>query len=405
MIHIDPDVLRDSQKWILDHQRPDGSFEPVGFLHHQELLGGLRGNTALTAYVAIALLESGEEAASSRTIAHLEGKLDGMEDAYTAAIVSYALEIAGSDKADAIHRKLMSMADITDGGLSWGSETLDANEPATLPRGQAHSSNPGRSAAVETTGYAALALLERGDIISASSAGRWLVNQRNAYGGYGSTQDTVVGLQALTKFAVHASTDVNMNVTLSAGGWEEKLNINPENADVMHILEAPAGADIRVTGSARGRGQMVVQAVRRFNTREVETVGSPVFDIDVDYGTERVDVDDLITVSADVTFNPPRIVEAGMVVLDISIPTGFGPVMGSIQRMAGSEPRIKRHDVAGRKVIIYIEDMEPGETLSLEFQARALFPVRAEPVASSVYSYYRPEWKGQTLGGAMNVGG
>ena len=402
MIHIDPDVLRDSQKWILDHQRPDGSFEPVGFLHHQELLGGLRGNTALTAYVAIALLESGEQSASSRAIAHLEGKLDGMEDPYTAAIVSYALEIAGSDKADAAHRKLMAMADKTDDGLSWGSAPPVAEGPETRPRDQAPA-HPGRSAAVETTGYAALALLERGDVISASNAGRWLVNQRNAYGGYGSTQDTVVGLQALTQFAVHASTDVNMSVTLSAGGWKEKLNINPENADVLHILEAPAGADVRVTGS--GRGQVVVQAVRRFNIPEVRTVGSPVFDIDVDYGTERVDVDDLITVSADVTFNPPRIVEAGMVVLDISIPTGFGPVMESIQRMAESEPRIKRHDVAGRKAIIYIEDMEPGETLSLEFQARALFPVRAEPVTSSVYSYYRPEWKGETLGGAMNVGG
>ena len=407
MIHIDPDVLRSSQDWILRHQRRDGSFEPIGFLHHQELLGGLKGNTALTAYVAIALLESGEQAASSRAIAHLEGELDGIEDPYTAAIVSYALEIARSNEADAAHKKLMSMADITDGGLSWGSAPPDANgqaRPGTLPRdrGPTHQPHVGRSAAVETTGYAALALLERGDMISASNAGRWLVNQRNAYGGYGSTQDTVVGLQALTRFAVHARTDVDMSVTLSAGGWKEELSITPENADVVHILEVPAGADIRVSGS--GRGQVVVQAVRRFNTPEVETVGSPVFDIDVDYGTGRVDVDDLITVSADVTFNPPRIVEAGMVVLDISIPTGFSPVMESIQRMAESEPRIKRHDVAGRKVIIYIEDMEPGETLSLEFQARALFPVRAEPVTSSVYSYYRPEWKGQTLGGAMNVG-
>ena len=405
MIHIDPGVLKDSQEWILRHQRRDGSFEPVGFLHHQELLGGLQGNTALTAYVAIALLESGEQDASSRAIAHLEGEPDGTFDPYTAAIVSYALEIAGSNEADAAHRKLMAMADITGGGLSWGSETPDANGPATLPRDQApaHPAHPGRSAAVETTGYAALALLERGDVISASNAGRWLVNQRNAYGGYGSTQDTVVGLQALTRFAIHARTDVDMSVTLSAGGWEEKLNINPENADVLHILEVPAGADILVYGS--GRGQVMVQAVRRFSTPAVETVGRPVFDIDVDYGTERVDVDDLITVSASVTFNPPRIVEAGMVVLDISIPTGFGPVMESIQRMAESEPRIKRHDVAGRKVIIYIEDMAAGETLSLEFQARALFPVRAEPVTSSVYSYYRPEWKGQTLGGAMNVGG
>ena len=115
MVHIDPDVLRGSQDWILRHQRRDGSFEPAGFVHHQELLGGLKGNTALTAYVAIALLESGEEAASSRTIAHLERELDGIEDSYTVAIVSYALEIVGSNEADAAHKKLMSMADTTGG--------------------------------------------------------------------------------------------------------------------------------------------------------------------------------------------------------------------------------------------------------------------------------------------------
>ena len=200
------------------------------------------------------------------------GNWTAWKDPYTAAIVSYALEIAGSDEADAAHRKLMAMADKTDGGLSWGSAPPVAAGPETRPRDQAPA-HPGRSAAVETTGYAALALLERGDMISASNAGRWLVNQRNAYGGYGSTQDTVVGLQALTQFAVHASTDVNMSVTLSAGGWKEKLNINPENADVLHILEAPAGADVRVTGS--GRGQVVVQAVRRFNIPEVRDRGQP----------------------------------------------------------------------------------------------------------------------------------
>ena len=404
MIHIDPDVLNASQDWILRHQRRDGSFEPVGFLHHQELLGGLKGNTALTAYVAIALLESGEQSASSKAIEYLEGELDGTDDPYTVAIVSYALELAGSSEADAAYDKLMSMAEAGDGGLSWGSAPVVAKQGTPgLDQGMIHPPRADRSAAVETTGYATLALLERGDMISASSAGKWLVNQRNAYGGYGSTQDTVVGLQALTKFAAHARSDVEMTITLSSGDWEEELSITPENADVVHILEVPAGSEIEVSGS--GRGQVVVQAVRRFNTPEVETVGQPVFDIEVDYGTDRVEVDDLITVSANVTFNPPRFVEAGMVVLDVSIPTGFGPVMESIQRMAESDPRIKRYDVAGRKVIIYIEDMEPGETLSLEFQARALFPVRAEPVTSSVYSYYRPEWKGQSLGGGMMVDG
>ncbi len=404
MIHIDPDVLESASSWILSHQRSDGSFEPVGFLHHQELLGGLQGNTALTAYVAIALMEAGEQRASAKAVAFLERGLDEVEDPYTTAIVSYALELAHSNRAPAAYDKLMSMAQNSEDGLSWGTLQIELRRPSTPGViGNGHSRSGNRVAAVETTGYATLALLERGDLISAANAGKWLVNQRNAYGGYGSTQDTVVGLQAMTKFAANARYNVDMTVDLNAGNWSKRLTITPDNADVLQTVEAPAGATIDVSGE--GEGQVVVQAVRRFNLPSVENVERPVFDIEVDYGTDHVDVDDLITISADVTFNPPEFVEAGMVVLDVAIPTGFSPVAGSIERMAEAEPKIKRHDVAGRKVIIYIEDMAAGETLSVEFQARALFPVRAEPVTSAVYSYYRPEWKGQTLGGAMTVEG
>ena len=404
LVHIDPDVLESASSWILSHQRPDGSFKPVGFLHHKELLGGLQGNTALTAYVAIALMEAGEQRAASKAVTFLELALDDIDDPYTTAIVSYALELADSNRAGAAYDKLMSMSVNSGDGLSWGTPQFELGQtpaPRAIGNGHAHSGN--RVAAVETTGYATLALLERGDLISAANAGKWLVNQRNAYGGYGSTQDTVVGLQAMTKFAANARYNVDMTVDLNAGNWSKRLTITPDNADVLQIVEAPAGATIDVSGE--GEGQVVVQAVRRFNLPSVENVERPVFDIEVDYGTDHVDVDDLITISADVTFNPPEFVEAGMVVLDVAIPTGFSPEVGSIERMAEAEPKIKRHDVAGRKVIIYIEDMAAGETLSVEFQARAVFPVRAEQVTSAVYSYYRPEWKGQTLGGAMTVEG
>ena len=404
MIHIDPDVLESASGWILSHQRPDGSFKPVGFLHHKELLGGLQGNTALTAYVAIALMEAGEQRAASKAVTFLELWLDDIDDPYTTAIVSYALELADSNRAGAVYDKLMSMSVNSADGLSWGTPQFELGQtpaPRALGNGRFHSGN--RVAAVETTGYATLALLERGDLISAANAGKWLVNQRNAYGGYGSTQDTVVGLQAMTKFAANARHNVDMTVDLNAGNWSKRLTITPDNADVLQTVAAPAGATIEVSG--QGEGQVVVQAVRRFNLPSVVNAVRPVFDIDVDYGTDHVDVDDLITISADVTFNPPVFVEAGMVVLDVAIPTGFSPVAGSIERMAEAEPRIKRHDVAGRKVIIYIEDMAAGETLSVEFQARAVFPVRAEPVTSAVYSYYRPEWRGLTLGGAMTVEG
>ena len=127
------------------------------------------------------------------------------------------------------------------------------------------------------------------------------------------------------------------------------------------------------------------------------------FDITVDYGTDHVDVDDLITVSASVTFTPPVPVEAGMVVLDVAVPTGFEPVRETVAALIEENDSLKRFDIAGRKVVLYIEDMKPGETVSVEFQARAKYPVRAKEVVSQVYSYYRPEYRGETLGGAMTV--
>ena len=92
-----------------------------------------------------------------------------------------------------------------------------------------------------------------------------------------------------------------------------------------------------------------------------------------------------------------------MVVLDIAVPTGFAPVTASIEALVEAEPKLKRFDVAGRKVILYIEGMLPDESIELEFMARAMYPVRAQAVTSEVYSYYNPEMRGETLGGTVTV--
>ena len=200
LVYIDQEVLGSAAQWVLRHQRADGSFEPVGFLHHQELLGGLQGNTALTAYVAIALQEAGERAGAASAIRYLESRLDTIDDAYTLAITAYALTLGDSGQAGPANDRLMSMAIQEDDGAFWALE-----------------GGAGINNAVETTGYAVLALLERGDRIAASGPARWLVTQRNAFGGFDSTQDTVVGLQALIQFATHSRSEVDMTVTLTSG--------------------------------------------------------------------------------------------------------------------------------------------------------------------------------------------
>ena len=258
LIYIDETVLREATDWILSHRRSDGSFEPVGFLHHQELLGGLQGNTALTAYAAIALREAGAAGETAASIAYLESRLDDIADPYTMAIVAYALELAGSPRAGDASRALLDLAIADDNGLHWNNE-----------------------AAVETTGYALLSLLERGDGLNAGRAARWLATQRNAFGGYGSTQDTVVGLQGLIAYAAQAKFDVAMTVTLAAGDWNRQITINAANADVVQIVELPAGANLNAT--AAGSGRVVAQVVRRFNLPAVVEPEIEMFRIDVAY--------------------------------------------------------------------------------------------------------------------------
>jgi hypothetical protein len=68
IIYVDQAVLDAARSWITARQNADGSFDQVGFVHHQEMIGGLKGKTALTAYTAIALMQAGDKTNSARAV-------------------------------------------------------------------------------------------------------------------------------------------------------------------------------------------------------------------------------------------------------------------------------------------------------------------------------------------------
>jgi CD109 antigen len=407
---IDPAVLADASRWITSRQEADGSFEAVGFVHHQEMVGGVQGKDALTAYVTIALLEAGQSGAAQKAVSYLEGRLEATNDPYGLALVTYALELGGSDRREEALQKLLAAAISDDEGLHW---STGRGEPRPYDQGAGGQAAPQVAPPagemppidtmpildVEATGYGTLALLAGGDRLNAAEAAKWLAGRRNSQGGFGSTQDTVVALQALTEYAAASATDTDLTVTVTAGSVRKTIDVDPANFDVTQVIAVPAGVPVQVR--AEGKGEALLQGVLRYNLAEAEQMGS-VFDISVDYGTEQVVVDDRVEVGVAIAFHPPEPVKAGMVVLDVSVPTGFAAVAESLDRLL-EEPKIKRYDTAGRKVIVYIEDMSPGETLSFSFQAQALYPVRAKAGVSSVYAYYTPEWRGETLAGALAV--
>jgi CD109 antigen len=402
-IYVDDNVLTNTRNWITKQQKGDGSFEPVGFVHHQELLGGLKGNLSLTAYLAVALLESGDKSMAQKAVSYLEKALNDSFDSYSLAITAYALEMAKSQSAGKAYDLLVKKAKQDDNGTYWGDlpEVQPLNQSQNLVAKRGVIAN--RSAAIETTGYALMALTLHGDRIMASQAARWLVSKRNSYGGWDSTQDTVVGLQSLAQYVVGSKTDVEATVTFRDGSWQKELKLNADNADLLQTLQAPVGG--KVSLEMNGKGQAVLQAVRRFNVPDPDRKDVSVFQVSVDYGVSQIALNNEITVKATVVFTPPEDVKAGMVVLDVALPTGFAPNTDSLANLQKQQGKLKRYEVAGRKVILYIEDMSPNEKLQFEFKALALYPIKAQAVTSQAYSYYNPAWKGESLGGAVTVTG
>jgi CD109 antigen len=400
LIYIDSNILDEARDWIISHQKTDGSFETIGFICHQDMMGGLTGETALTAYVAIALMEAGETAGSAKAVAYLEDQIDAIESAYTMTLVTYALEKGNSPLSQKAYEKMMSLAKEDENGLYWGNELepIPLEEEEMMPRMFSHNTS---TATIEATGYATLALVEHGDAMNASRAAKWLVSQRNALGGYGSTQDTVVALEALTSFGTGARADIDLEIEVLTSQGKANLTIDQENFDVLQIVEIPVNDTVTIR--TEGKGEAIAQVVKRFNLPEATGTEEDILKIDVNYDATEVAVNDLINVSVHLEFNPPVPMEAGMTVLDISIPTGFEPVTDTIAELVAKNEQFKRYEIAGRKVIFYIENLLPGDTLDFSFQAKAVYPVKAKGVSSQAYAYYQPEITGETLGNDITI--
>ena len=377
---IDETVLADAAEWIESHQLPDGSWEPVGFIHHKEMIGGMTGAYALTAFVAIALGDYGSATPDALADAsqYLADNLTTVQDdAYALAVAALAFaKLGDSTAADAAIDRLLEIA-LTDGdGIHW--------EPY----------------AIETTAYAALAMIET-ERPQANSAIKWLALQQNSHGGFDSTQETVMALKALMTAARAQSRNVDLTVTAKSpdGTILAQLSVDANNFDVLQIVELTPGANIEL--AATGSGETRYQLVRRFNVFLRDDIVNNGMGLEVIYDANHVDVDDIVNVTAIVRyFGAPG--DSGMMIVDVGVPTGFAPVRESLDALVEAEA-VSKVEVAGRKVILYVDGLIGGEQRSLSFQVIARFPVRAVVPDSKAYLYYEPDVRAENAGEAITV--
>lgn len=125
---------------------------------------------------------------------------------------------------------------------------------------------------IEITSYGLLAILESGRFTDGFPYFKWLLNQRNNKGGFVSTQDTVMGLQALAKFAERISIrDNNIEMVVKADNLlnATHFTINPDNALIYQSHELPSTVRA-INISASGHGFALFQLSYTYHTNKIE---------------------------------------------------------------------------------------------------------------------------------------
>ncbi|XP_029470045.1 C3 and PZP-like alpha-2-macroglobulin domain-containing protein 8 isoform X2 [Rhinatrema bivittatum] len=283
-IFIDPKELSAAKDWIIQHQKEDGSFPAMGRILNKDIQGGIQGKIALTAYVVTSLLETGiaseeEKSAVTKAKNFLELNLYSVEDPYTTALIAYSMTLLCSTHATVVLRKLNAMAITQDGFTHWslsGTVVIDADTYMGFNDGLSQSVV---SAEVEMTAYALLTYTLLGDVASALPVVKWLSQQRNALGGFSSTQDTCVALQALSEYAILSYVGgVNLTVSLASTNldYQETFELNKSNKKILQtavIPSLPTGLFV----SAKGEGCCLMQIDVTYNVPD--PVAKPAFQL------------------------------------------------------------------------------------------------------------------------------
>lgn len=254
-----------------------------------------------------------------------------------------------------------------------------------------------KSKDVEVTSYMLMVLLEEAPAEDCLPIIKWLIAQRNSNGGFSSTQDTVIGLQALTKFAYKTGSGTGtMDIDFDyAGGAEgnnkDSIRVNPENALVLQSHVLPKFAR-KVNFTAKGHGSAMVQLSYRYNLAEKDKQPSfkvtptvkdtPLQQLTLDVCAEFVPLDS----------NEPT-KDSNMAVMEIVMPSGYVGDKDSFAKIE-SVDRVKRVETknADTTVIVYFDSLTPGDIKCLPVEGvRAHAVAKQKPAAVSVYDYYETD--------------
>ena len=199
-VDIDQDVIVAALNWLAEHQDRSGAFKESGHVVYPRMQ---ESDQAMTAFAALAFMDNQFDFpdnsmlnAMNKAISYLASAWESTDDPYVLSIVTYVLHRADHPQKDAAFRQLDSFkTHNADYSQQWWETQLEGFEKENPWTQMPNSVN------IEITSYALMSLLIRNQADDAVPVATWLLSQQNENGGFASTSDTYVAVDALERFS------------------------------------------------------------------------------------------------------------------------------------------------------------------------------------------------------------
>nr|XP_044612248.1 pregnancy zone protein-like isoform X1 [Equus asinus] len=401
-IYVEDSHITNSLTWLSQKQKENGCFQSSGLLLNNAIKGGVDDEVTLSAYITIALLEMPLPVTHQvvrnalfclenawRSTSEAQGSL-----VYTKALLAYAFALAGNQaKRSELLESLDKEAVKEEDSIHWQrpGKFQEAKELYYQPRAP--------SAEVEMTSYSLLAYLtaqpapSSEDLSVASRIVKWITKQQNPNGGFSSTQDTVVALQALSKYgaATFTKREKEAIVTVkSSRTFSEEFQVDDTNRLLLQEVELPEIPGEYST-TVSGSGCVYLQTSLRYNILPKKE-GKVPFTLKVDplaKNCDGIDVHRKFQIHINISYTGER-ASSNMVIVDVKMVSGFIPVKTSVKKLQ-ERPQIQRTEVSTNHVLIYFEELT-NQTLSFTFSVEQRIQIKnLKPATVKAYDYYETE--------------
>uniref|UniRef100_A0A8B9XV49 Alpha-2-macroglobulin n=1 Tax=Bos mutus grunniens TaxID=30521 RepID=A0A8B9XV49_BOSMU len=342
-IFVEDSHITDSLTWLSRKQKENGCFQRSGSLLNNAIKGGVDDEVTLSAYITIALLEMPLLHSIVRNALFcLERAWQSASEAqgsfvYTKALLAYAFALAGDQaKRNKLLESLHKEAVKEEDSIHW----QRPRKPQEV--NELYSPHRAPSVDVEMTSYCLLAHLtaqpapSSEDLSVATQIVKWLTKQQNPNGGFSSTQDTVVALQALSKYgaATFIKGEKAATVTVkSAGTFSEEFQVDEAKRLLLQevaLPEIPGKYSTAVTGS----GCVYIQTSLRYNILPKKEGKAP-FTLKVETlpkNCDGVSTHRKVQIHVNISYTGER-PSSNMVIVDVKMVSGFIPVKSSVRKV------------------------------------------------------------------------